>query len=81
MGFGGGGYSAPPAPTYTPEKPQVAKPVTEVATAARQAQKDKAAKAAGIQGAVLTSPVQGDTTSGSGTVYATSAGNHTYLGQ
>ncbi len=59
MGFSSGGYSAPPAPTYTaPEKAEVAKPVTEAATAARQSQKDKAAKASGIQGAVLTSPVQ-----------------------
>ncbi len=58
MGFGGGGYSAPAAPTYTPEKPQVAKPVTEAATAARDAQKDKAAKASGIGGSILTSPLQ-----------------------
>lgn len=55
MGFGGGGGSdyVPPAPEPTP-KQQVQKPVTEAATAARQAQKDKASKAAGIQGSILT---------------------------
>ncbi len=74
MGFGGGGgYSAPPAPTYTPEKPQVAKPVTEAATAARHAQKDRAAKAVGIQGSVLTSPLQGGT--------ASAQGSNTHLGK
>ncbi len=58
MGFGGG-YSAPPAPTYVePEKPQTSKPVTEAATAARNAQKEKASKAAGIRASILTSPVQ-----------------------
>ncbi len=63
MGFGGGGSSTPPAPIYTePEKPQTPKPVTEAATAARQAQKDKAAKAAGIQGSILTSPLVAQTT-------------------
>ncbi|MBO5491349.1 MAG: hypothetical protein J5960_08025 [Desulfovibrio sp.] len=44
-------------------KPEVPKPVTEAATAARQSQKDKAAKAAGIGGSVLTSPLnRADTT-------------------
>ncbi len=58
MGFGGG-YSAPPTPVYTaPEKPQTAKPVTEAATAAREAQKDKASRAAGIGASILTSPMQ-----------------------
>ncbi len=78
MGFGGGGYSAPPVPEYTvPEKPQVAKPVTEAATAARQSQKEKAAKASGIQGAVLTSALQSSTsgTQGNG------VGSTKYLGQ
>lgn len=58
MGFGGGGgggYVPPPPPP--PEKPQVSKPVTEAATAARQAQKDKASKAAGIRGSVFTDPL------------------------
>ena len=38
-------------------KQEVAKPVTEAATAARQDQRDKAAKAAGIAGSVYTSPL------------------------
>ncbi len=74
MGFGGGGYSAPPVPTQTPEKPQVAKPVTEAATAARQAQKDKATKASGIGGSILTSPLQTKQEH-------TLAGANNYLGQ
>ncbi len=57
MGFGGG-YSAPSVPEVIPApKQEVQKPVTEAATAARQAQKDKAAKAAGISGSVHTSPL------------------------
>ncbi len=74
MGFGGGGgYSAPPAPTYTPEKPQVSKPVTEAATAARQSQKEKASKASGIRGSVLSTALQEN---------ASSQGEkNTYLGQ
>ncbi len=58
MGFGGG-YRAPEAPAYVaPEKPQTSKPVTEAATAARNAQKEKANKAAGIGASILTSPMQ-----------------------
>lgn len=59
MGFGGGGgggYVPPPPPP--PEKPQVSKPVTEAATSARQAQKDKAGKAAGLKGSMLTGPME-----------------------
>jgi len=57
MGFGGG-YSSPSVPEVTPApKPEVQKPVTEAATAARQAQKDKASKAAGINASVYTSPL------------------------
>ena len=57
MGFGGG-YSAPSIPDVPPApKQEVQKPVTEAATAARQAQKDKAAKAVGINGSVYTSPL------------------------
>ncbi|SCM73964.1 GNAT family protein [Desulfovibrio sp. 86] len=57
MGFGGG-YSSPSIPEVTPApKPEVQKPVTEAATAARQAQKDKASKAAGINASVYTSPL------------------------
>lgn len=40
-------------------KPQTAKPVTEAATAARQAQKEKAAKASGIAGSIHTNPLAG----------------------
>ena len=63
MGFGGG-YSSPSVPEVTPvPKPEVQKPVTEAATAARQAQKDKASKAAGINASVYTSPLnRADTT-------------------
>ncbi len=57
MGFGGG-YSSPSVPEVTPApKPEVQKSVTEAATAARQAQKDKASKAAGINASVYTSPL------------------------
>lgn len=57
MGFGGG-YSSPSVPEVTPvPKQEVQKPVTEAATAARQAQKDKASKAAGINASVYTSPL------------------------
>lgn len=58
MGFGGGGSPYIPPPPVV-EKPQVSKPVTEAATAARQAQKDKAARAQGIRGSILTSPLAG----------------------
>ena len=56
MGFGGGGTPDVPAVAPVP-KQEVEKPVTEAATAARQNQKDKAAKAAGINGSVYTSPL------------------------
>ena len=57
MGFGGGG-GTPDVPAVAPvPKQEVEKPVTEAATAARQSQKDKAAKAAGINGSVFTSPL------------------------
>ena len=59
MGFGGGmSSSTPSVPEVKPApKQEVAKPVTEAATAARQDQRDKAAKAAGIGGSVYTSPL------------------------
>ncbi|WP_300898219.1 GNAT family protein, partial [uncultured Desulfovibrio sp.] len=57
MGFGGG-MSTPSVPEVAPApKQEVAKPVTEAATAARQNQRDKAAKAAGIGGSIYTSPL------------------------
>lgn len=58
MGFGGGMSSTPSVPEVKPApKQEVAKPVTEAATAARQNQRDKAARAAGIGGAITTSPL------------------------
>ena len=50
--------STPSVPEVKPApKPEAAKPVTEVAMQARQAQREKAAKAAGISGSILTSPL------------------------
>ena len=55
MGGGGkGGGSYTPAPT---PKAQQTKNVTEAATAAREDQKEKARKAAGIAGSIYTSPL------------------------
>lgn len=71
-GVGGGGYIPPPAPP--PEKAQVSKPVTEAATSARQAQKDKAGKAAGLKGSILTDPMAGSGQNGQN-------GGKTLLGQ
>jgi len=54
MGFGGGGGgSSTPAVPETP-KAEITKPVTEAATAARDNQRDKAAKAAGLRSTILT---------------------------
>ena len=68
-------FGASSTPDYTPPAPtpkqQVQKPVTEAATAARQSQRDKAAKAAGIQGSILTSPLD----------IGTAASQKTLLGQ
>ena len=52
MSFGG---SSTPEIQETP-KAQTTKPVTEAATAARDAQREKAAKAAGLNSTILTSP-------------------------
>lgn len=57
-GGGKGGSPSVPPPPPPPEKAQVSKPVTEAATSARQAQKDKAGKAAGLRGSILTDPMQ-----------------------
>ena len=66
MSFGGGGST----PTIAPvPKAQSTKPVTEAATAARDAQKNRARKAAGLTGSILTDAVGGD------------AGGKTLLGQ
>lgn len=51
MGFGGGGTPDMPAPA---PKAEVTKPVTEAATAARDAQKKRANKAAGLSSTILT---------------------------
>ena len=72
MGFGGGGSPYIPPPPVV-EKPQVSKPVSEAATAARQAQKDKAARAQGIRGSILTSPLSGQV--------GNTGGGKTLLGQ
>lgn len=70
MGFGGG-YSPPSVPEVTPTpKAEVTKPVTEAATAARDAQKRKATKAAGLQSTILT-----------GNAANTNSGGKTLLGQ
>lgn len=50
------GFSEPDMPEVreTP-KAEITKPVSEAATTARQAQKEKANKAAGLRGSILTS--------------------------
>lgn len=53
---GGGKGGSMPDVKETP-KQQTTKPVTEAATAARETQRDKARKAAGISGSILTSPL------------------------
>ena len=71
MGFGGKA-STPDVPAVTPApKQEVQKPVTEAATAARQNQKDKAARASGLAGSIHTSPL----------LRAGSDGRKTLLGQ
>lgn len=61
MGFGGGGPSrmpdVPPAP-----KAEVTKPVTEAAMAARDDQKRRTARAAGLQSTILTGNTVGGKT-------------------
>jgi len=75
MSFGGGGGGGSmPAVAPTP-KAEVTKPVTEAATAARDNQKEKAAKAAGLKSTILT----GEGAMGSGGT--NSQGGKTLLGQ
>lgn len=57
MSFGG---SSTPSIQETP-KPQVTKPVTEAATAARDSQRERAARAAGLRASILTSPFDSQT--------------------
>lgn len=66
MGFGGGSPDMP-AVADTP-KAEVTKPVTEAATAARDAQKRKATKAAGLQSTILTGDAAAANTSGGKTL-------------
>jgi len=65
MSFGGGGSPDTPEVKAAP-KAEVTKPVTEAATAARQSQKDKAAKAAGLNSTILTGDSATATTSTAG---------------
>ena len=66
MSFGGTRDYSAPAPT---PKAEVTKPVTEAATAARDAQKKRASKAAGLQSTILTgSPLDNGGTSGGKTL-------------
>lgn len=65
MSFGGGGSPDIPEVTTTP-KAEVTKPVTEAATAARDSQKDKAKKAAGLNSTILTGDSATATTSTAG---------------
>lgn len=58
---GGGKSYSTPTVVETP-KQQTTKPVTEAATAARESQRDRARKAAGISGSILTSPLEASTT-------------------
>lgn len=57
MSFGG---SSTPSIQETP-KPQVTKPVTEAATASRESQRERAARAAGLRASILTSPFDSQT--------------------
>lgn len=74
MGFGGGGGGGGvtvPEVTPTP-KAEVTKPVTEAATSARQSQKDRAKRAAGLNATILT---------GDSAMATTSTAGKTLLGQ
>lgn len=71
MGFGARS-STPGVPAVTPApKQELQKPVTEAATAARQNQKDKAARASGLAASIHTSPL----------LRARNDGRNTLLGQ
>lgn len=62
---GGGKSNSTPTVVETP-KQQTTKPVTEAATAARESQRDRARKAAGISGSILTSPLDASSTTATG---------------
>lgn len=61
----GGGKGSTPEAVETP-KQQTTKSVTEAATAARESQRDRARKAAGISGSILTSPLDASATTATG---------------
>lgn len=66
-GSGGGKGGAPETPQVQPTpKQEVTKPVTEAATSARQTQKDKATKAAGLRGSILTSDLNPNSSTANG---------------
>lgn len=67
MGFGGGGSTPSYTPAPAPKQQLATKSVTEAATSAREDQKDKAAKAAGLRASILTSqsPLNGSGTGSS----------------
>ena len=78
MSFGGGGgggssYTPPVEPVKETPKAEVTKPVTEAATAARDTQKDKASRAAGLRSTILTGS--------SAMMDAANRGQKTLLGQ
>ena len=73
MGFSGGGASAPTPVVQEVPKAETTKDVTAATTEARQSQKDKAAKAAGLKNTVLS-----DALTASGTTAGTAK---TLLGQ
>lgn len=60
MGFGGGGTPGIPTPAPVP-KAETTKDVTAASTEARQSQKDKAAKAAGLKNTILSDALTADT--------------------
>lgn len=67
MGFGGGGSPSIPEPAPVP-KAETTKDVTAASTEARQSQKDKAAKAAGLKNTILSDALlsSGNSASGAG---------------
>ncbi len=67
MGFGGGGSPSIPEPVPVP-KAETTKDVTAASTEARQSQKDKAAKAAGLKNTILSDALlsSGNSASGAG---------------
>lgn len=65
MGFGGGGTPDMPEPTPVP-KAETTKSLTAASTEARQNQKDKAARAAGLKSTILSDALLSSGNSASG---------------